>query len=468
MATPAHAATIGRMHDFNPENESISAYLERFELFVTVNGIAAEKRAPTLLLVLGMNQYSLIRGMVSPQKPEEKSYDELVALLKKHFDPEPIVIAERFQYYQRTQGSGESVSEYLANLRKLAARCQFGTFLSEALRDRLVCGLNSESIQKALLAKPDLTLESALEIAISMEAAAKKAKEMKGQGNGTVLKVTKHGDSSAPARNCDRCGRGKHSRDQCKFKGATCHKCGKVGHISPVCRSKAKSVKTGSKQSAKWLTSDSASDTCAEEPLFAMSDHSSCPAYNVELQLNDHPVVMEIDTGAGVSIAPESQIADLLPTLNLQTTHIRLRTYTGEHIPVKGIAQVDVTYGERQYTNLELLVVQGDGPCLLGRDWLGKIPLDWRKIGRVIAEDGTPQGRLACWISTRKCSRAVWAPSHPTWHLYMSKKARNPSSTRHVLVPMHRRSVWAKNWIGWRTWVCWRKHLSVSGQHLSL
>jgi len=139
-----------------------------------------------------------------------------------------------------------------------------------------------------------------------------------------------------------------------------------------------------------------ASDTCAEEPLFSMSDHSSCSAYNVELQLNDHPVDMETDTEAGVPIAPESQIADLLPTLNLQMTHIRLRAYTGEHIPVKGIAQVDVTYGERQYTNLELLVVQGDGPCLLGRDWNGKIPLDWRKIGRVIAEDGTPQGRLAC------------------------------------------------------------------------
>jgi len=67
-----------------------------------------------------------------------------------------------------------------------------------------------------------------------------------------------------------------------------------------VCRSKAKSVKTGSKQSAKQLTSDSASNTCAEESLFSMSDHSSCPAYNVELQLNDHPVVMEIDTGGAI------------------------------------------------------------------------------------------------------------------------------------------------------------------------
>ena len=126
----------------------------------TVNGIAENKRAPTLLLVYGMNHYSLIRGMVSPAKPEEKTLKELCDLLKGHFDPEPVVIAERFQFYQRSQGSGESVSEFLASLRKLASRCQFGTFLSEVLRDRLVCGLSSEAIQKALLAKQDLTLDT--------------------------------------------------------------------------------------------------------------------------------------------------------------------------------------------------------------------------------------------------------------------------------------------------------------------
>ena len=83
MATdPVTVPTIGRIGEFNPENKSISAYLERF---VTVNGIAEDKRAPTLLLVLGMNQYSLIRGMVSPVKPKEKTRNELCDLLKGHF-----------------------------------------------------------------------------------------------------------------------------------------------------------------------------------------------------------------------------------------------------------------------------------------------------------------------------------------------------------------------------------------------
>ncbi len=61
----ATLATIGRIGEFNPDHESIiSAYLERFILFVTVNAIPDDKRAPTALLVMGMSDYSLIHGLV--------------------------------------------------------------------------------------------------------------------------------------------------------------------------------------------------------------------------------------------------------------------------------------------------------------------------------------------------------------------------------------------------------------------
>ena len=52
--------------------------------------------------------------------------------------------------------------------------------MEEALRDHLVCGLHSESIQKRLLSEADLTLAQAVEIAQSMEAADKNAQGLKG------------------------------------------------------------------------------------------------------------------------------------------------------------------------------------------------------------------------------------------------------------------------------------------------
>ena len=129
--------------------------------------------------------------------------------------------------------------------------CKFEDFLSEALRHRLVCGMSSESIQKVLLTKSDLTLEKAIEISQGMDAAAKQAKELKGSPCETpVLAVS----PPVQARPCSRCSRGNHAPSECKFKTATCHKCGKVGHIAPVCHSGSKSSKKGVTKKTKWVT----------------------------------------------------------------------------------------------------------------------------------------------------------------------------------------------------------------------
>ena len=173
----AATRTIGRMQEFYPDKETVTAYLERFQMFISANSIETDKVVPTLLTVLGSTHYTLLRGLVSPELPKDKSYDELVELMKKHYDPEPIIIAERFHFYRRDQKTGESIADYLASLRLLASRCKFGTFLTEALRDKLVCGMQSDNIQKVLLTKANLTLDKAVEISQGMEAAAKSSKE---------------------------------------------------------------------------------------------------------------------------------------------------------------------------------------------------------------------------------------------------------------------------------------------------
>ena len=264
----AAARTIGRMQEFNPANETVTAYLERLQLFVSANSIADDKRVPTLLTVVGAEHYSLLRGLVSPQLPKDKSFDELVTLLTKHYDPEPIVIAERFHFYRRNQGSNESVGDYLAQLRRLASRCKFGTFLDEALRDRLVCGLESENVQKVLLTKANLTLDKALEISQGMEAASVKAKELKGNHRvNPVLSLKGPTPALTPTQPCSRCGRGNHDPSTCRFKNATCHHCGKTGHIAPVCRSKAAGKpRKGPTKRANWLSSTPSSPDTASPP----------------------------------------------------------------------------------------------------------------------------------------------------------------------------------------------------------
>ena len=51
----------------------------------------------------------------------------------------------------------------------------------------------------------------------------------------------------------------------------------------------------------------------------------------------------------------------------------------GEKINPLGVISVQVKVNNQQ-KHLELLVVPGNGPCLLGRDWLSHLRLDWAQI----------------------------------------------------------------------------------------
>ena len=70
------------------------------------------------------------------------------------------------------------MADYLAELRRLTATCEFSNFLNKALCDQFVCGLSNSAMQQRLLSEPNLDLAKACELAQGMEAAQKDAKEM--------------------------------------------------------------------------------------------------------------------------------------------------------------------------------------------------------------------------------------------------------------------------------------------------
>ena len=78
---------------------------------------------------------------------------------------------------------------YVVALKHLTGRCEFGTFLDEELRDRLVSGLRYEAIQKRLLSEKKLIFQQAAETAHAMELAAKNAVEFTGRMSSEALQV---------------------------------------------------------------------------------------------------------------------------------------------------------------------------------------------------------------------------------------------------------------------------------------
>ena len=70
--------SYGKLSEFHPEAESISAYLERVELFFTANSIADDKKVAVFVSVVGGKTYSLLRDLLAPEKPQDKSLTSVV------------------------------------------------------------------------------------------------------------------------------------------------------------------------------------------------------------------------------------------------------------------------------------------------------------------------------------------------------------------------------------------------------
>ena len=53
----------------------------------------------------------------------------------------------------RNRKLGESISQYMAELRRLSQYCEYGDSLESMLRDRLVCGVNHDRTQQTTYTK---------------------------------------------------------------------------------------------------------------------------------------------------------------------------------------------------------------------------------------------------------------------------------------------------------------------------
>ena len=397
----------GCLKEFEPDSDSIKAYLERVELYFSANGIAANKQVPILLSSIGASTYALLSDLVAPQPPSAKSFAEISGALRKHFEPKRAIIAERFHFHKRDQVAGETIADFDAALRKLAVHCNFGESLEEALRDRFVCGLRHEAIQRRLLSEADLSYAKAMEIARAMEAADKNSKAFK-TPEPAIRKFSSHAPKPRERQSCYRCGRANHTAADCKFKDAECHACGKTGHIAPACRSRPqhktqqfKPKQQGTPQKPQKRhhrsthrvqdeipTSDSETSSGDEYHLHKLGEQSSNPI-EVEVLVNDKKLVMEVDTGAALSIISETTRKARFPGLRLHKSNVILKTYTEEPMQVVGNLHVRVHYGSQQ-AKLVLVVVGGDGPSLFGRNWLNYIRLDWSNIAAVRSVNTKP------------------------------------------------------------------------------
>ena len=148
---------------------------------------------------------------------------------------------------------------------------------------------------------------------------------------------------------------------------------------------------------------DSDADTDPVYSLFTVS-HRSAKPLRVDVELNKTPLSMEVDTGASVSVISKDTYKKLWPSARappLESSDVQLQTYTGQSLPVLGTIHVDVSY-KNQNAELPLVVVEGHGPSLFGRDWLQHINLDWKTLNMVQTKATTNTSTMSAVLNHHK------------------------------------------------------------------
>ena len=96
----ANRSTFDSLEPFRPDTEGgFTAYMERIRFFLEANEVSEAKQVPVFLSCVASMTYGLLRNLLAPAQPKDKSLEEIVDTLKANYEPKPLVIVECFHFH---------------------------------------------------------------------------------------------------------------------------------------------------------------------------------------------------------------------------------------------------------------------------------------------------------------------------------------------------------------------------------
>lgn len=394
---------------FEKEKTTWKRWVERFELALEIFSCDMAKRRKYLLHFMGAVTYNLLSDRIYPKTVSQLRYDEITKELSDYFDPEPNEILENYRFHLCKQQDGQSCDDFLKELRRLSAHCNFGEYLDTALRNQFVFGLKTPALRSRLLEKKGLTLEKAIETAKAMEISSRGCAEI--QEKSTVNAIQAHGKSkqrkqgyvnsskthtnsasgtnhtsSDKSKACYRCGNKQHLANVCPHSGSICRFCSKKGHLQAVCFKKKK-------ETANFVEEKESTSITVEEMFPIYEERDSVQEIQdllsisntlrskliYDLTVDNISIPFEIDTGAPVTLISLADAKRWFGKVQLNDNDTGLQSYCHTPLEVLGFIYVQVKTPIPS-PKVKLYIVRSNRKPLLGREWLRQINLDWTAI----------------------------------------------------------------------------------------
>ena len=272
----------------------------------------------------------------------------------------------------RRQKPGETLTEFLQDLRKLSKNCNFKNvtaeqYREELIRDSFINGLLSPSIRQRLLENAHLDLKTAFDQANALDLAQKNAEAYATPGSVTAAAVANssgHQTTEIPvpdetpltatltSKKCYFCGGSVHNRRNCPARNSQCNNCGKKGHYAKVCMSKA----------AKASASTTAS-------IFAAACPESLMQASVKVTVHGNVLTALLDSGSSDSFISGNVAKYLSLKVHPSSQDISMALPSFK-TRIIGYCFADINLNQRTYSSVRLGVLNNlCSDIILGQDF---------------------------------------------------------------------------------------------------
>lgn len=336
-----------------------------------------------------------------------ENWEHVLKKFRDYCEPRKNECFERHKFWQRNQKEGESVDQWVTELRLLLDTCEYNCrackcehVQQKILRDKIVFSIADSRVKERLLRELGLTLDKTLDICRAAEASKqqmqamasashvtpankdvyavsgnkdpKKSQQQKGKGPKKWNKQRKAGQgnkSTNLVQNCNYCG-GTHEPRKCPAYGVTCNKCQGRNHYSTVCKGGGyRKQLYQQKQQVYQIDEQDSAQLPQGNYLFVGSVETNAVTndkWQTQLNICGNSVWFKLDTGAQANILPQSEYAKMDPKPPLYETDTILSAFGDSKIKPCGTTVLPCNT-EKGGTSDLLFYVTDQGVPILGQ-----------------------------------------------------------------------------------------------------
>ena len=195
------------------------------------------------------------------------------------------------------------MQNFITSLKILSNSCEYGPLKDSLIRDRIVCGVSSDTLRRQLLKERELTLHRAIQMCQINETADAHTTQVTQQAHNTQVaeqaevRVVRH-SSLQKDKSCIYCGRvHPRKKELCPAFGKICSACSKPNHFAKVC-------KTTSRKTSGRINVVDIEDPETSFEIEALTQTSQRHEIHCTAYINTHDVKLKLDTGAKCSVMP--------------------------------------------------------------------------------------------------------------------------------------------------------------------